>query len=99
MVNFCSLNIRGLNKKPKQASVRDLIRSLSVSFVGLVETRVKERKATKIVNAINRNWQWIFNYEHRENGRIWFGWTPTFGVFLLFLNHPNISIALFCPLS
>lgn len=76
MVNFCSLNIRGLNKKPKQASARDLIRAHSLSFVGLVETRVKICKASRITNVINRNWQWIFNYERRVNGRIWLGWDP-----------------------
>lgn len=76
MVNFCSLNIRGVNKKPKQASVQDLICKKSISFVGLVETRVKAHKASNVASAINKKWKWLFHYEHHLNGRIWFGWDP-----------------------
>lgn len=76
MTIFCSYNVRGLNKKPKQAYVRNLLFDNHVSFVDLVETRVKMHKAVKISRAICKNWNWSFNYDHHYNGRVWVGRDP-----------------------
>lgn len=50
-----SYNIRGINKKPKQAYVRQLILDNSISLVGLLETRVRQHNANRISRAICRN--------------------------------------------
>lgn len=42
---------------PKQDSVRALISKHGLSFVGLVETRVKCSKANSLSKAIYKNWQ------------------------------------------
>lgn len=76
MVNFGAMNIWGLNPKPKQDSVHDLICKKNLSFVGIVETRVKAYKANSIAKTICKKWKWNFNYDHHINGRIWVGWDP-----------------------
>lgn len=73
---LASYNVRGLNKKPKQAYLRQLIFDNSVSLVELLETRVKEHKASRISRNICKNWTWAFNYDYHCNGRIWVGWNP-----------------------
>jgi len=51
------MNIRGVNKSPKQASVQALIVKHSLSFVGLIETRVKSTKAIAISKSICNRWE------------------------------------------
>lgn len=88
---LASYNVRGLNKKPKQAYVRQLISDNSVSLVGLLETRVKEHKASRICRNICKNWTWAFNYDHHCNGRIWVGWNPSiWNVAILFVSSQLI---------
>ena len=70
------MNIRGVNTKSKQDSVLALLCKHNISFVGLVETRVKSPKANTVSKAICSKWNWHFNYEHHVNGRIWVGWDP-----------------------
>lgn len=42
-----------------------------MSFGGLLETRVRERKAGKIVSEVFLDWDFMSNYEHNALGRIW----------------------------
>ncbi|XP_074363455.1 uncharacterized protein LOC141703993 [Apium graveolens] len=44
--------------------------------MGIWETKVKISKASSISKKINKNWLWLFNYDHHYNGRIWVGWNP-----------------------
>lgn len=83
MIKLCSYNIRGLNKQLKQADDSSFLADNCISFVGLVETRVKSPKANSVVNSINHQWHWVFNYDFHSNGRIWVGWNP---------NDWNVSI-------
>lgn len=76
MIKLCSYNIRGLNKKPKQAYVRNFLVDNHITFVGLIETTVKQHKVAKISRAVSRNWEWAFNYDFHYNGSIWVGWDP-----------------------
>lgn len=71
---ICSYNVRGLNKKSKQTYVRDFLSFHKLSLVGLLETRVKDNKADSISRFVGKHWNWLFNYEHHANGRIWVGW-------------------------
>jgi len=71
---ICSYNVRGLNKKSKQTYIKDFLSFRKVSLVGLLETRVKDSKADPISRFVGNHWNWLFNYQHHNNGRIWVGW-------------------------
>ncbi|KAJ8431317.1 hypothetical protein Cgig2_032307 [Carnegiea gigantea] len=49
---ICSWNIRGLNWPNKQEDVRLFLQEKQIGLVGLLETKVKEDKASKIANNI-----------------------------------------------
>lgn len=51
------MNVRGVNIKSKQDSALALLCKHNISFVGLVETRVKCSKANSLSKAIYKNWQ------------------------------------------
>lgn len=67
-------NIRGFNKKIKHEVVRKWIREENMQFGGLIETRVKERKAGEIIKEVFKDWDSITNYEFQNLGRIWVVW-------------------------
>lgn len=73
MVNLCSYNIMGVNKRPKQASVHDFLVSNNISFISLIETMVKAHHAPYVSYRICNKWRWEFDYEFHDNGRIWIG--------------------------
>lgn len=45
-----------------------------ISLVALLETKVKQNKAAAISSIFAPRFQWLYNYDHHVNGRIWFGW-------------------------
>lgn len=67
-------NVRGFNKQTKQKVVKNWVRDQSILFRGLIETRVKERKAAKIVEEVFDRWIFMSNYEHNRLGRLWIVW-------------------------
>ena len=67
-------NVRGLNKTLKHSIVREWIYNKEMSFGCILEARVKESKAEKILNTVFSDWSSIANYEHSRGGRIWFLW-------------------------
>lgn len=69
-----SWNVRGLNWPNKQEDLRPYLHSLKVEIVGLMETKVKEDKAKKIIHTILPGWNWENNYEFSPKGRIWVTW-------------------------
>lgn len=72
MHDFCSYNVRGLNKK--LTYIKDFISLNKFSIVGLLETHVKERNAAYFASLVAPRFSWLFNYNSHPNGRIWFGW-------------------------
>lgn len=71
-----SWNVRGFNKSTKHSVVRKWWQGSGLSFGCLLETRVRERKANKIVSDVFRDWEFMANYEHNALGRIWVVWKP-----------------------
>ncbi|XP_059310476.1 uncharacterized protein LOC132061833 [Lycium ferocissimum] len=63
---------------------------------GLVETRIKEEKATGICARIASTWSLIHNYNYAPNGRVWLIWDDT-----VFKVTPLVSDAQFihCQVS
>ncbi|KAK9733251.1 hypothetical protein RND81_04G054500 [Saponaria officinalis] len=69
-----SWNIRGCNDPLKLQEVIDFIGSNKVDVFGILETRIKERKATKFSKKFSK-----FRVMHNcsvSNGRIWVVWDP-----------------------
>lgn len=47
-----------------------------MQFGCLTETRVKEKRAGKIISEVFQGWDNISNYEHHRLGRLWVVWGP-----------------------
>lgn len=67
-------NVRGFNKITKHSVVRSWINNGSFQFGCLLETRVKEKKSSKIISSVFQEWDVITNYESHHLGRIWVVW-------------------------
>lgn len=67
-------NIRGFNKKEKQRVVKDWIHQSKFDFGCLIETKVKESKAERLVRSIFPDWSFLANYEEHRLGRLWLVW-------------------------
>lgn len=67
-------NVRGFNKDLKHSVVTEWVKNRELKFGCILETRVKEGKAEKILNKVFRDWSWITNYEDSRGGRIWLVW-------------------------
>ena len=70
-------NIHGFNKPLKQSVVKEWLREKDMKFGCILETRVKEKKAEKILKYVFRDWSAMTNYEHSRGGRIWVLWRDT----------------------
>lgn len=70
-------NVRGLNKLLKHSTIKYWVRSNSMEFCCVLETRVKEGKAVRILDSVFRGWSAMTNYEHSQGGRIWLVWKET----------------------
>lgn len=73
-MNCVIWNVRGINKPFKQKEVSLFHKKSKLSVAGLLETRVKEVKANKIVPKVARGWSWVSNYQVAQNGHIWALW-------------------------
>ena len=77
-------NVRGFNKSLKHYVVKEWIGNKDMKFGCILETRVKEVKAEKIIKEEFKEWSTIMNYECSQGGRIWVLWrdsirmTPVF---------------------
>lgn len=56
-------NVRGFNKDLKYFIVEEWVRSNKMSFGGILEIRVKENKAERIIKTVFKGWVLIINYE------------------------------------
>ncbi|KAL0455480.1 UNVERIFIED_CONTAM: hypothetical protein Slati_0887200 [Sesamum latifolium] len=77
MLNAAIWNVRGLNRRDHQVAVKDLISSVGLYFVGLLETRVTLPNASRIQQQILPRWKWFVDYNASGN-RIWLAWDDEF---------------------
>ncbi|XP_020249299.1 uncharacterized protein LOC109826691 [Asparagus officinalis] len=75
-MNLPFWNVRGLNKSPKQHLVKQHIHQYHISFVALLETKIKEGKLPEIVKRIAANWRWFSNANSTGTARILMLWDP-----------------------
>lgn len=66
--------MRGFNKSLKHSVVKEWIGSKEMKLGCILETRVKEKKAEKIIKEGFKGWSSIMNYECSQGGRIWVLW-------------------------
>ncbi|KAK9750933.1 hypothetical protein RND81_02G230600 [Saponaria officinalis] len=76
-MKLCTWNVRGCNSPLKLSEVASFLRSAQLDVMGVLETRIRQSKATKIANAMFPHYQVINNYSYHNNGRIWILWRPT----------------------
>lgn len=70
-------NVRGFNKDLKHSIVKEWVNNKEMKFGCILESRVKEGKAEKILREVFRDWSSITNYENSQGGRIWLLWRDT----------------------
>lgn len=69
-LSFGFWNIRGLNDPIKQKEAKFFVKNNKLSLVGLIEHKIKEPRAERIVIYICPNWHFTHNYTHAPIGRI-----------------------------
>lgn len=90
-------NMRGFNKSIKHGVVRNWIRDNSMLFGCLTETRVKEKKAERIMEEVFKGWSFMENYEHNRLGRIWVVWKPEVRVTPVYKSAQMITCSILMP--
>ncbi|KAK6791375.1 hypothetical protein RDI58_010456 [Solanum bulbocastanum] len=61
-----------------------------ISLFGLIETRVKQHKANKILTNITPTWGHLENYCSATNGRIWICWDTSMYTILKINEHNQL---------
>lgn len=54
--------------------VKEWVCNNEMKFGCILETRVKERKADRILKSVFRDWSSMSNYKESQGGRIWLVW-------------------------
>lgn len=67
-------NVRGLNKRARHVGIGSHIRNMQVSYVAMLEIRVKLNNVNKVRKVFGSNWTWLDNYDHHPKIRIWIPW-------------------------
>lgn len=75
-LRFGCWNLRGLNDPLKQSEARKWVKNNNLSLVGLIEHKIKEPKAQKIVNIMFPHWHAANNFPQGPLGRILLCWDP-----------------------
>lgn len=84
-------NIRGFNKSSKQRVIKDWLKSNSMQFGCLLETRVKETRAMRLANSVFKDWSMVSNYEFHRLGRIWVVWSQEVKLTVVFKSGQMIT--------
>lgn len=87
-------NIRGFNKASKHEVVKECVRNRGFQFGCLIETRVKENKARRIVGKVFPGWSFMANYDHNRLGRIWIVWNQGVRVTPCFQSEQLITVSI-----
>lgn len=90
-------NIRGFNKPTKQEVVKSWLREYSFLFGCLIETRVRESKAGRIVENVFKDWNFMANYEFNRLGRLWVVWKQEVRMTPVFKSAQIITFSVLLP--
>ncbi|KAK4707488.1 hypothetical protein R3W88_032980 [Solanum pinnatisectum] len=64
-------NTKGINNLHKQKEIKLFLTENKVEITALLEHKIKEHKAGKVIQKIAQCWKWEANYEHTDKGRMW----------------------------
>ncbi|XP_059315396.1 uncharacterized protein LOC132066006 [Lycium ferocissimum] len=67
-------NVRGLNQAYKQKELQVFVQRNKVGLLAIVEHRVHQKNAARVVKQVFPRWQWQHNYQVGGKGRIWVVW-------------------------
>ncbi|KAL2250235.1 UNVERIFIED_CONTAM: hypothetical protein Sindi_2497200 [Sesamum indicum] len=70
-------NVRGLNKRDHQLTLKDLVSEFRLHFLGILETRVQQNNIMHIQSYLLPQWNWFTDYNSIGN-RIWLAWDENF---------------------
>lgn len=71
---FGCWNIRGLNDPLKQSELQKFIIQKDVSFMGIVETKVRDENINSVCNYVAKDWSFETNFGTATSGRILIMW-------------------------
>ena len=86
-------NVRGFNKTLKHSVLKDWLSNKDLKFGCILETRVKEKKAGRILGSVFRDWSAMTNYEHSQGGRIWLLWRDTVRISPVYKTDQLITVS------
>lgn len=84
-------NVRGFDKPTKHSIVRSWLQDRNMQLGGILETRVKEGIAHRILNSVFGGWSYMSNYEYNHGGRIWVIWRDSVRVSPVFKSDQIIT--------
>lgn len=90
-------NMRGFNKTIKHVVVRRWVKDQSIHFGCLIETRVKEKKAERIVGEVFHGWNFMSNYEYNRLGRLWVLWRSEVRMTPVYKSSQLITCSILLP--
>ncbi|XP_010496100.1 PREDICTED: uncharacterized protein LOC104773215 [Camelina sativa] len=73
VAGFC-WNVCGLNRSSKHSVIKQWVEGNKFQFGCLLETRVREKKASWLGSHLFPGWSVLTNYEYSPRGRIWVLW-------------------------
>ncbi|KAG5609767.1 hypothetical protein H5410_021048 [Solanum commersonii] len=87
-------NVRGLNKEHKQVEFKNFWRSNKVAIILVLEHKIKEGKASNVIQKIVGKWEIVDNYAADPRGRIWILWDPSKVQFIkkLFMDMSHLNL-------
>ncbi|XP_020249336.1 uncharacterized protein LOC109826732 [Asparagus officinalis] len=75
-MNLSFWNVRGLNRSSKQHLVRNYILQYHLSYIALIETKIKEKNIQGIAKKLAANWRCMSNVRNSGKARILILWDP-----------------------
>ncbi|XP_020255421.1 uncharacterized protein LOC109832477 [Asparagus officinalis] len=75
-MNISFWNVRGLNKSSKQHLIKLFLSQYHLSYIALLETKIRESRLKDVAKKIAKNWNWLSNVTNHGKARIWIMWNP-----------------------
>ncbi|XP_020263009.1 uncharacterized protein LOC109838991 [Asparagus officinalis] len=75
-MNWSFWNVRGLNKSSKQHLVKHHLKQYHLSFLALLETKIKAENISIVAKRLVVNWKWCSNASSTSKARIILVWDP-----------------------
>ncbi|KAK9725948.1 hypothetical protein RND81_05G179700 [Saponaria officinalis] len=88
-MKICSWNVRGCNNPLKFKEVIDFFKVNKVDVMGILETKIREHKAARVINRYVCGLKVVCNYNVLGNGRIWLVWNPRTVTVLPITSYPQ----------